>query len=159
MTDNRTSVDGHELNQSLSSLHIHQNPLHYVVSPSSSSSWVGGLQQAWLLHLLRFLMQPYWSISDGGPKTVSKSKTVFPLIFTPRFRTCIVSTVFFIGWWKHPGRDDAKLVLVSCLISTASCTFTFVSETTFPFTMLYSERDWCVSGCGCFRSSVKIRSQ
>ena len=35
-----------------------------------------------------------------------------------RFRNCIVSTVFFIGWWKRPGRDDAKLVLVSCPIST-----------------------------------------
>ena len=64
--------------------------------------------------------------------------------------TCIVSTVFFIGWWKPPGRDDAKLVIVSCPISTASCTFNFVSETTCPFTMLYSESDWCA----CFRSSV-----
>ena len=47
---------------------------------------------------------------------------------------------------------------MSCQISTASCTFIFVSETTCPFTMLYNESDWCVSGCGCFRSSVKIRS-
>ena len=115
--------------------------------------------------MLRFPMQPYWSMSEGGTKTVSNSLTVFPLTFTPRFRTCIVSTVFFIGWWKPPCRDDAKLVLVSCPISTASCTFTLVSETTCPFTMLYtmySESDWCVSGCvsGCerFRSSVKIRS-
>ena len=32
MSDNRTSVDGHELNQSLSSPQIHQNPLHSIVS-------------------------------------------------------------------------------------------------------------------------------
>ena len=91
-------------------------------------------------------------------KTASRSYTVFPLIFTPRFRTCIVLTVFFIGWWKPPGRDDAKRVRMSCPIATASCTLTSVSETTCPFTMLYSESDGCVSGCECFRSSVKIRS-
>ena len=127
-------------------------------------------------------MQPYSSWSEGGTeqsscwktsakstfllrptitrraKTASRSYTVFPLIFTPRFRTCIVLTVFFIGWWKPPGRDDAKLVRMSCPIATASCTLTSVSETTCPFTMLYSESDGCVSGCECFRSSVKIRS-
>ena len=63
----------------------------------------------------------------------------FPLIITPPFRTCIVLIVFFIGWWNPPGRDDAKLVPVSCSISTASCTFISVLETTCPFTMLCSE--------------------
>ena len=32
MSDNGTIVDGHELNQSLSSPQIYQNPLHSVVS-------------------------------------------------------------------------------------------------------------------------------
>ena len=62
-------------------------------------------------------------------------------------------------WWKPPGRDDAKLVFMSSPIpSTASCTLTSISETTYSFTMLYSESDWCVSVCEWFRNSVKTWS-
>ena len=62
-------------------------------------------------------------------------------------------------WWKPPGRDGAKLVFMSCPIpSTASCTLTSISETTYSFTMLYSESDWCVSVCEWFRHSVKMWS-
>ena len=81
----------------------------------------------------------------------------FPLDFHTTLLDLHCLNRFFFGWWKPPGRDDAKLVLVSCPISTTSCTCTFVSETACPFTMLYCESEWCVSGCGCFRSSVKIR--
>ena len=50
-------------------------------------------------------------------------------------------------------------VSVSCPIpSTASCTLTSISETTYSFTMLYSESDWRVSVCEWFRSSVKMWS-
>ena len=55
-----------------------------------------------------------------------------------------------------PGRDDAKLVLVSCLISTTSCTCAFVSETTCPF-MFYSESDWCVVGVNASAALSKSR--
>ena len=48
---------------------------------------------------------------------------------------------------------------MSCRIpSTASCTFTSISETTYSFTMLYNESDWCVSGFEWFRNSVKMWS-
>ena len=132
--------------------------------------------------LLPFPMQPYSSMSEGGTeqsscwkmdakstflwrptitrraKTAAMSYTVFPLIFTRRFGTCIVVRVFFIWWWKPPGIEDAKLVIMSCLISTASCTLTSDSDFTSPFTMLYSESDWRVGGCECLRNSVNIRS-
>ena len=80
------------------------------------------------------------------------------MTFTPRSRTWCVVRVFFIVWWKPPGRDDLKLVFISCPISTASCTLTSISETTYSFTVLYSESDWCVNVCEWFHSSVKMLS-
>ena len=50
MSDTTTSIDGHELNQSLSPpANSSESTSLCFVSPSSSSGWVGGLQQACLL--------------------------------------------------------------------------------------------------------------
>ena len=88
-------------------------------------------------------------------KTASRLYIVFPLTFTPRSRTLFVVKLFFIGWWTPPGRDDAKLVFMSCPISTASCTLNSISETTISVHDVV-QCDWCVSGCEWFHSSVKI---
>ena len=115
--------------------------------------------------MLRFLMKPYWSMRRGRYENCFQLVDSFPIDLHTALQDLHCFDSFLYWGRKPPGRDDAKLVLVSCLISTASCTFTLVSETTCPFTMvytMYSESDWCVSGyvsgCGCFCSSVKIRS-
>ena len=86
MSDNRTSVDGHKLNQSLSSPQIHQNPLHYVVSHSSSSGWVGGLQQACIL--------------QGH----SSWYTTFHWIHSYTFYCRLCPPLCRCTWWRHEFR-------------------------------------------------------